>query len=489
MTGQSQQNQEHPRSTSTPETNPFLAVSSFTNPHDIATYSTLPPALAPAFVRGLVPPVPVGPGGSVPVPAQGEMSQKPTQGTFQVPLNQTGFPQNCAKSSPTQNENLLHSNKPQAQYDYSMKNGLGLAAKAGLAIASAADSNSNQDFMKHAVEATLGVTVPFQTQRDSNGAALGFLQYYGHMMYMVGRHILRVLEALEESGLRKETIVVFISDHGEYGAAHSMMMEKWHTGYQEMMHVPMLVSSPLINLNQFACVAIDGLTSHIDLLPTILGLAHVSEKQRNGIFTQLSKTHQVAALPGLDLSSNIRKAGHESYECDDAELHNLKERSVLFATDDMITEPLPKDDDPHNINSWESCDVYASTVEYLCTQTKILHLQFPHLSPGPVLQPAHVRALRSGDWKLVQYCDPWSEKPVPEQWEMHNLKVDPNETTNLLIYKDKFPNAIPEKELPDGLNMSRQELEDIAIVLRAELVKLESELLPPTPAHIQPQVH
>ncbi len=110
----SQQNEDHPRSTHTPETKPFLAVSSFTNPHDIAVYPTLPRALSPAF----------GPGGSVPVRAQGDMSTTPMQGKFQVPLNPTGLPQNCAMSSPTQNEDLRTNNKPQAQYDYSLKVGI-----------------------------------------------------------------------------------------------------------------------------------------------------------------------------------------------------------------------------------------------------------------------------------------------------------------------------------------------------------------------------
>ena len=126
--------------------------------------------------------------------------------------------------------------------------------------------------------------------------------------------------------------------------------------------------------------------------------------------------------------------------------------------------------------------MYASTVEYLRTETKKPHLQFPALAPGPVVQPAHVRAVRSGDWKLVRYCDPWSEKPVPDEWELYNLNVDPNETTNLLVHKGKFPISIPKGKFPKGLNMSRQELEDIATALRAELAKLESELLTPYPS-------
>ena len=32
--------------------------------------------------------------------------------------------------------------------------------------------------------------------------------------------------------------------HGEYGAAHGMMIEKWYTAYQEALHVPVVVQFP-----------------------------------------------------------------------------------------------------------------------------------------------------------------------------------------------------------------------------------------------------
>ena len=260
------------------------------------------------------------------------------------------MPQDNATASPTQGEDLLNNNKPSCQYDYSIKCGLGLAAKVGLAVAqkladSASDNKdkklSKEALLKAAVAATMKVALPFQAQDDAEGAATGFLQYYTYMISMVDRHILRVIESLEESGLRDNTILVFVSDHGEYGAAHSMMMEKWHSAYQEILHVPVLVSSPSINPDVKQAKTVDGLTSHIDLLPTLMGLANINEQQQKDIRKQLSKTHYVDKLPGIDLSEVIKTAGNEDYVSANP-VPDLTDRSVLFVTDDMITETFTK---------------------------------------------------------------------------------------------------------------------------------------------------
>lgn len=472
----SEQSEHAPNSSETPVIKPFFAVCSFTNPHDIAAYPTLPRSLDGSVNN-------TGPGGSVPVPEKGTLSTVPVNGYLQVPLNPTGLPQDNATASPTQDEDLLNNNKPSCQYDYSIKCGLGLAAKLGLSVAQkladgASDKElSKESLLKAAVAATMKVAIPFQTQDDAEGAATGFLQYYTYMISMVDRHILRVIESLEESGLRENTILVFVSDHGEYGAAHSMMMEKWHTAYQEVLHVPVLVSSPNINPDASQAKSVDGITSHIDLLPTLMGLANINEQQQKSIRKQLSKTHYVDKLPGIDLSEVIKTAGNKDYTSSNP-VPDLTDRSVLFVTDDMITEPLPMDSDPHNKNSWEQYAVYSAAVAELKQQN-----EFSALELGSVIQPAHVRAVRQGDWKLVRYCDPWSKKPVADQWELYNLAADGNEAINLVIYNaSQFPTVIDESKFPPELQMNTTAVEKVALKLRAELIKLEQQNLTPYPS-------
>lgn len=465
----------HPNNSFVPTPPPFFAVCSFTNPHDIATYPALPRALMPAAPGASVTPQAlIGPGGSVPIPAQGTVSAVPQDGTYQVPLNPTGLPQACATASPTQNENLLD-NKPRAQFDASYKVALGLAAKTGLGAAQAIGGDA-QTVLANAVKATLAATIPFQLQQDADAASVGFLQYYAYMISMVDRHILSVLTSLEEAGLRGNTIVVFASDHGEFGAAHGMQIEKWHGAYQEVVHVPFLISSPTYNTATDAPIAIDAQTSHIDILPTLLALTGAGPAQIERARRSLSKTHLAAPLLGADLLPVMAAGGGPVIGPD-----GVERVGVLFATDDMITEPLPRDDDPHNQSSWEQYAVFAATVELLRTPPvdgAPPHPYVPELAPGAVLQPAHVRALRSQEWKLVRYCDPWSERPVPDQWELYNLDADPTEATNLLVYDGAFPTVID--TLPDGLEIAA--VLEAAHRLRAELARQELALLSPYPS-------
>nr|WP_315467462.1 sulfatase-like hydrolase/transferase [uncultured Undibacterium sp.] len=464
----------HPNQSFVPTPAPFFAVCSFTNPHDIATYPTLPRALMPAVpdanvsLRELI-----GPGGSVPIPTQGTVSAVPQDGTFRVPLNPTGLPQHCATATSTQNENLLN-NKPRAQFDASYKVALGLAAKTGLAAAQG-KGGSPEDVLENAVKATLASTIPFQLQKQADAASVGFLQYYAYMISMVDRHILNVLTTLEQAGLRENTIVVFVSDHGEFGAAHGMQIEKWHGAYQEVVHVPFLISSPTYNTATDAPIAIDAQTSHIDLLPTLLALSGAQQEQIERARRNLAKTHKAAPLPGANLLP-VMAAG-QGPVCNPDGSERL---GVLFATDDMITEPLPMDDDPHNQASWQQYAVYATTVELLRTEptANSTHPYVPELTAGPVVQPAHVRALRSAEWKLVRYCDPWSERPVADQWELYNLRLDPVEAINLLVYDGVFPT--PVDHLPGELNAKL--VINIAENLRVELARQEAHLLSPYPS-------
>ena len=467
-----------PDSPGVPVPKPFFAVCSFTNPHDIATYPTLPRALNPQFPEGSSGQQPAfGPGVSVPVPQKGTFSAIPKHGSFRIPMNPHGLPQQCATASPTQDENLLTNNKPRAQYDYSFKVALGLAAKTGLSIAQAKGGDEATE-LRDAIEATLAIPIPFQLQEpdQADASATGFLQYYAYMIAMVDRHILRVLNTLDEAGLRDDTVVVFASDHGEYGASHGMMIEKWHGAYQETLHVPFLVSSKHYNASADVPVAIDALTSHIDILPTLLGIAGASTEQIDRARRHLSKTHAAAPLPGANLVPVI-ETGAAVVGPDGRE-----RTAVLFATDDMITEPLPRDDDPHNANSQKQYAVFCAKVELLRTapvEGGPSHRYLPDLSPGPVCQPAHVRALRSGDWKLVRYCDLWSANPVPDQWELYNLAVDPIENVNLLVFDGAYPTPIAASSLPAG--MTQEEIVSVATSLRQELQRQEAALLSPYP--------
>jgi choline-sulfatase len=78
----------------------------------------------------------------------------------------------------------------------------------------------------------------------------------------------RVLDALDEAGLRENTLVMFWSDHGDYAGQHTLA-EKWDTDFRDALtHVPCVIAGP--GLPEGSAMA--GLSDHSDLAPTLLDL-------------------------------------------------------------------------------------------------------------------------------------------------------------------------------------------------------------------------
>jgi len=261
-------------------------------------------------------------------------------------------------------------------------------------------------------------------------------RFYYQLQKNVDDEISKVLKVLTGSKTQyRDTIVIFLSDHGEMLGAHGGMFQKWSSAYDETVRVPFIVHSPVLFDRAEQA---DVVTSHADLIPTMLGLAGLDE----GVLRQeLRKTHtQVQPLPGRDLSDYILG------ENDGAK---YREESVYFMTDDQIFKGT-------NALSWRGTQ-YAPVA-----QPASLEAVFMTLPTGPVGQHEM--------WKLVRYFDnpdywtsPGSQDvqtlikgiannpgpkvgmttvktmnptgdqigPAPDEWELYNTSRDPMELTNL----------------------------------------------------------
>ena len=125
-------------------------------------------------------------------------------------------------------------------------------------------------------------------------------RFYYQLQKTVDDQIGRVLDALRATNAYENTIVVFTSDHGDLLGAHGGMHQKWHNAYEETAHVPFVVAGPLVD---GAPREIDALTSHADLLPTMLGLAGIDHDEALKL---LASDHSEARpLVGRDLSGLI----------------------------------------------------------------------------------------------------------------------------------------------------------------------------------------
>ncbi len=247
-----------------------------------------------------------------------------------------------------------------------------------------------------------------------------YRQLYYSLMKKADEEMLSVLQALRQSSFYDNTIVVFTADHGEQLGAHGGLYQKWYTMYEESIHVPLIIHNPRLFPK---AKATDMPTSHVDILPTLLGLAGIDAQD---IQAKLSKDHtEVLPLVGRNLHPLVR--GHKRFDRADEPLY--------FMSDDDISKGL------HQTNP-------VTGIPY-----------------ESVVQPSHIEAIitrleigesnKKATWKFARYYDNpqfWSDpgvsdtvvtmqgdqcvtttktEPVPEQFELYNLTIDPLEKKNL----------------------------------------------------------
>lgn len=147
------------------------------------------------------------------------------------------------------------------------------------------------------------------------------MDLYLKLLHEVDLHIGQVLRALHSRPeLAANTVVVFTSDHGEYGASHGMR-GKGASAYEEALRVPLIVkdlrgSGTLTKAPRHPRT---GLTSSVDVAPLLLSIATESNSWRHDAhFAQVAHRH--------DLLRMLRSptAPGRPY--------------VLHATDEIVTE-------------------------------------------------------------------------------------------------------------------------------------------------------
>jgi arylsulfatase A-like enzyme len=101
---------------------------------------------------------------------------------------------------------------------------------------------------------------------------LAGLNFYLNCIRDVDRSIELVLDALVASGQEDDTVVIFTSDHGEMAGSHGLR-QKGNLVYDENFHVPLIICHPDVD----GGASTDAMASAIDLAPTLLGLAGVTD--------------------------------------------------------------------------------------------------------------------------------------------------------------------------------------------------------------------
>lgn len=147
-----------------------------------------------------------------------------------------------------------------------------------------------------------------------------YLNFYGNLLKHVDGQIGQILDALyaprdSQPALAESTLVIRTADHGEMGLAHGGLRQKMFVTYEEMMHLPLIISNPVLFPSARTC---NALVSLIDLLPTMAAIAKAPQREQwafRGIdFSPLLTNPEQNVQDAILFTFDDIKAGQENIE-------------------------------------------------------------------------------------------------------------------------------------------------------------------------------
>lgn len=248
--------------------------------------------------------------------------------------------------------------------------------------------------------------------RNARGALVGVVpnedarwrrlnNYYLNCIRDVDRHLVEILDELENLGIADNTIVIYTSDHGELTGAHGLN-GKGANAYRENNNVPFIISHPAYDGDK-RCQAV---TSHVDIATTLVSMAG----------------GEIEGLPGRDITQLL-----ESPE--GATLDALRAGALYN----------------YNMFSYVDAAFLLSVAGFFAEGGNPQDLPAQGFRPDLSKRGA-IRSVYDGRYKLNRYFAP-QDHHVPrtiEQLFGHNdvelfdLKRDPLETKNLAVDRRKY---------------------------------------------------
>lgn len=260
------------------------------------------------------------------------------------------------------------------------------------------------------------------------GKAQEYRNLYYRLHVASDRQLDRVREVVVTGG--GDALLVRTADHGELLGAHGGLHQKWFNLYDEATRVPFAIARTGAQPTA-AREVVEAPTSHVDLVPTLLGAAGIDvEMAGAAIRDDFSEFH---ALPGRDLMPVV--------DGDNADV-------------DRIVYAITRDNMPEGDTG---ASAMARRLGRVDKQPPPLRIQVPAHAPANfesiVSRVAEGDAAGGDDrlWKIVRsFDDPdtWTEpgvrhlastgvggdlyrtEPLPDQWELYDLDTDPIEAEN-----------------------------------------------------------
>ena len=221
-------------------------------------------------------------------------------------------------------------------------------------------------------------------------------RYYYTLQKRVDQKLMQIFEKLQTMRSYNNTVIVYTSDHGDLLGSHGGLFQKWYQAYEEALHVPLIIASPLFQGEAVSDVY--DLTSHIDILPTLVDIARGNiESLRKSLSDKFSLA---VPVPGISIYPRVFD-------------EEIADRPFFFYTEDDPTKG----------------------------STQIGLTGVPYTS---IAEPASCEALvaKYGGqmWKSTYYYNRTAPLRLPRTnssiRELYNMTVDPYELNNLITSAD-----------------------------------------------------
>jgi len=168
-------------------------------------------------------------------------------------------------------------------------------------------------------------------------------RYYGYVS-QIDDAVGRLLGALERSGQRENTVVVFTSDHGDMCGSHRMM-DKHYVMYDDVVRVPLIVAGP--GLTAEGLVRCEPVYGGLDIGPTVAELCGLESPQWTGrsLLPLLHEAGPVEWRDGVVTTYNGQQFGLYTQRM----LRTGRWKYVWNTTD--RDELYDMEDDPHELDN------------------------------------------------------------------------------------------------------------------------------------------
>ena len=127
---------------------------------------------------------------------------------------------------------------------------------------------------------------------------------YAGLCTLLDDQVKRVIDYLKKEGIYDDSVIIFTSDHGEMLGDHQLFQKMCM--YQEVVNVPLSIRIPGVEGRK-----VDTLTTHIDLLPTlmdILGEESLSQFQGESLLGEKREKLAYIQFDGTDELGNFSRA-------------------------------------------------------------------------------------------------------------------------------------------------------------------------------------